>query len=217
MEIASELPVLALRDGVLLPDELTAFAVGRPSSVAALLAALNAGGHVVVIAQRATDVDEPRREHLFDVGCAARIIEIEDEKVGVTVRLNGVARVRIEGVAGNRPMVALTSSWPDPLDADPPLDASVVDWLRQLAMNVLSQTRMSKNGAAERVRAAAGPGRVANMVAGTLAMSVGAKQRFLELDDVTERVRMLKDPKRLELGPGSVQEGWSRLLGRLGL
>src|SRR5215468_8944866 len=112
-------------------------------------------------------------------GCAARMTEVVEEETGLTVRLEGEARVRIETIAGNRPPIARISLLPDPLDADPALDRSIVDWLRDLALDVLSRTRMSKNAAAARITAAAGPGRIANMVAGALRMSVRAKQRFL--------------------------------------
>lgn len=215
-ELPSELPVLALRDGALLPDESTQIAVGRPSSLAALLAAARGGGHVVVVAQRAPDIDEPGRDDLFEVGCAARLGEIVNEADGVSACLDGLARVRIEAIVGESPMIARTSLLPDPVDADPPLAASVVARLRDLALDVLSRTRMSKAAAATRVAEVAGPGRVANMIAGALAMSVRAKQRFLEIDDVAERVRILDDPARLELGPGGgVPDGWlSRLFRR---
>jgi len=156
---------------------------------------VNGHGHVAVVAQRAAEVDEPGRADLFDVGCAARVAEIADAEAGLTARLDGVARIRIDAVVGDRPTVARTSLLPDPLDADPPLDAATVAWLHDLAVNVLSRTRMSKLAAA-RLVAGASPGRVANMIAGTLAMSVHAKQQFLELDDVAERVRILRDPAR---------------------
>jgi ATP-dependent Lon protease len=192
----AELPVLALRDAVLFPDELVSYAVGRPRALAALRAAGPADGarFVVALAQRRADVDEPRADELYDVGCVARVLATKELEAGLSVRVGGIARVRVEDhVEGRGWPAARVALVGEPLDASPPLDAFLVGYLRELARSLLVHVGWSKADAAEHVACAAGPGRVADLIAGALSLEVAEKQRLLETTDVAARARALLD------------------------
>ena len=66
------LPVLPIKNTVLFPSMLKPLNVGRPSSIAAIEAALaSEGKEIVVVAQRDTAVDSPSLTDLYSIGTKA--------------------------------------------------------------------------------------------------------------------------------------------------
>ncbi len=89
------LPLLPLRDGVLLPATVATIPVGRPTSVA-LVNAHPPGSLVAVAAQRDASVLEPRLEDLHPVATVARVTKVQRMARGYQVTLEGLSRVRID-------------------------------------------------------------------------------------------------------------------------
>jgi ATP-dependent Lon protease len=89
------LPVLPLKDAVQFPFTITPLFVVRPSSLAAMEAALKADKRLFVVAQRTGDMDEPGRADLFPVGTVAEILQV--------LRVpDGSAKVLVEGLYAAR-------------------------------------------------------------------------------------------------------------------
>ena len=102
--LPSRLPVLALRDTIVVPTSSTSLMVGRPASLAAVEAALStpiAGANgderwVLLVAQRDAGVDEPTGSDLHRVAVAARVQQAARLPNGmVKLVVEGVARVRV--------------------------------------------------------------------------------------------------------------------------
>jgi ATP-dependent Lon protease len=73
--------------------------VGRPRSIKALEMAMEAGSSVMLVAQKAAGKDEPSADDLFDVGCAASILQMLKLPDGtVKVLVEGLQRARIHAV-----------------------------------------------------------------------------------------------------------------------
>ena len=72
-EINYTLPVLALRGLTVLPDMILHFDVNRPSSIAALEAAMLAEQNVLLVTQLDSNVENPQREDLYTIGTVARV------------------------------------------------------------------------------------------------------------------------------------------------
>ncbi|MBQ2265979.1 MAG: LON peptidase substrate-binding domain-containing protein, partial [Clostridia bacterium] len=70
------LPTIVLRGIVPFPETTTGFDIGRPQSLAALNAALEAGREVFLITQRSMDEDYPPIEELRHIGCVAKISQM---------------------------------------------------------------------------------------------------------------------------------------------
>ncbi len=86
-----EYPLIPLRDLVVCPYMVIPIVVGRPSSITALEAALQADKLLYLVAQKTFETEEPEPEELFHIGCVSRILQ--------AVRLpDGSAKVLIEGV-----------------------------------------------------------------------------------------------------------------------
>ncbi len=91
-DIPTRLPVLPLRDSVVLPYMLFPILVGREQSVEAVEYAAKANKFIVLLAQKDSSVEDPSRDDLHKVGTVARILQI--------LKLpNGLLKVLVDGVA----------------------------------------------------------------------------------------------------------------------
>src|SRR5918912_4587984 len=135
--VAERLPVLPLRDVVVLPYVTTPLLVGRPLSVAALEAAGGDGGGdrlVLLVAQRNGEVEDPAAADLHRVGCVARLLHVARLSSGTTkVLVEGLARARVTRYApAGRHLRAVIS--PEPLAADGDAAARAALARRSLAL-----------------------------------------------------------------------------------
>jgi ATP-dependent Lon protease len=94
-ETLQTLPVLPIKHAVLFPSMLMPLNVGRPSSIAAIEAALaSEGKEIVVVAQRDATVDNPSLTDLYSIGTKAVIKKMARRTDGLLeVVLLGVERV----------------------------------------------------------------------------------------------------------------------------
>ncbi len=85
------LPLLPLRDVVVFPHMVIPLFVGRPKSIKALEAAMEAGRQIMLVAQKAAGKDEPKSDDMFDIGCVSSILQL--------LKLpDGTVKVLVEGV-----------------------------------------------------------------------------------------------------------------------
>ena len=89
------LPLLPLRDGVLLPATVATIPVGRPASVA-LVNAHPPGSLVAVAAQKDAGVLDPKLDDLHPVATVARVAKVQRMARGYQVTLEGLSRVRLD-------------------------------------------------------------------------------------------------------------------------
>ena len=86
-----QLPVIALRDTVVLPGLTVPLGVGRPASLRALEAARASGGVVFCVAQR-ENAEAPSFEQLYTMGTIARIVRVSPGPTGLHVIITGEQR-----------------------------------------------------------------------------------------------------------------------------
>ena len=105
VQFGDELPVLPIRNAVLFPGAVAPFDVGREKSVALVEDVDNLTSPVIAIfAQRDPSTDDPGHGDLHQVGCAARVLKALKHSSGnYSLILQGLVRIRMEGVLGNDP------------------------------------------------------------------------------------------------------------------
>ena len=85
------LPLLPLRDVVVFPHMVIPLFVGRPKSIKALEAAMEAGRQIMLVAQKAAGKDEPKADDMFEIGCVSSILQM--------LKLpDGTVKVLVEGI-----------------------------------------------------------------------------------------------------------------------
>jgi ATP-dependent Lon protease len=90
------LSVLPLRDVVLFPHVSMPLLVGRPSSLAAIEAALSGDRRILLVAQKDGQIEEPAPGDLFRTGTVATIAQVARQANGTTrVLFEGVERAKV--------------------------------------------------------------------------------------------------------------------------
>ncbi|MCL5268373.1 MAG: endopeptidase La [Bacteroidetes bacterium] len=91
-DIPTRLPVLPLRDSLVLPYMLFPILVGREQSVEAVELAAKSDKFILLVAQKDSMLEDPTRDELYKVGTVARILQV--------LKLpNGLLKVLVDGVA----------------------------------------------------------------------------------------------------------------------
>ena len=94
-ETIETLPLVPLRDNVVLPHQLAPLGAGRDRSVASLEAAVAAEGKVVLAVQRQSDLDEVGLGDVYQIATVAQIGAFRRGAAGAQVLVEGQRRVRI--------------------------------------------------------------------------------------------------------------------------
>ncbi|MBI4504986.1 MAG: endopeptidase La [Chloroflexi bacterium] len=211
-------PVLPVRDTVLYPQMVTSLFVGRPPSQKAVEHAEHAGLPLLVVAQRDQEKEEVEPPDLFDVGTTAaigRTLKMPDGTLSVL--LQGQERVRVvDWVSGGAFLQAVAAPLPD---------ERVQEDLALLAQRVLELfehcVRLSPHLGQEAYVAAmnAGePGRLADIVAATLNLTLAERQSVLETTRPDARLGRVADLLDKELRvldlQRQIQEQVAQELGR---
>jgi ATP-dependent Lon protease len=96
---SSGVPVLPLRDVVVYPHMVIPLFVGRDKSIVALDKAMGAGKRILLVAQKAADLDDPQPSDLYEVGTLATILQLLKLPDGtVKVLVEGSERALIDRI-----------------------------------------------------------------------------------------------------------------------
>ena len=89
-------PILPLRDVVVYPHMVIPLFVGREKSIRALESAMAGEKHILLVAQRSAEVDDPGRADIYDIGTVANILQLLKLPDGtIKVLVEGVRRAQL--------------------------------------------------------------------------------------------------------------------------
>jgi ATP-dependent Lon protease len=207
------LPLLPLRDVVVFPHMVIPLFVGRPKSIKALEAAMEAGRQIMLVAQKAAGKDEPRPEDMFDVGCVSSILQMLKLPDGtVKVLVEGLQRANTHKISDNGDyFVADVTPVPPPTDTKPEIEA-----LRRAVTQQFDQyVKLNKKIPPEILTSIAGiddAGRLADTIAAHLPLKLENKQSVLDLFEVDKRLEKLLEQLEHEVDILQVEK---RIRGRV--
>src|ERR1700749_895099 len=96
------LPLLPLRDVVVFPHMVIPLFVGRPKSIKALEAAMEAGRPVLLVAQKSAGQARPRAGDMFETRCLSSILQMLKLPDGtVKVLVEGIQRANTQDISDN--------------------------------------------------------------------------------------------------------------------
>src|SRR6476620_2587408 len=96
---AIDLPLLPLRDVVVFPHMVIPLFVGRPKSIKALEAAMEAERRIMLVAQKAAAKAEPSVADMFELGCVSTVLQMLKLPDGtVKVLVEGHQRARVSSI-----------------------------------------------------------------------------------------------------------------------
>ncbi|MCC6528580.1 MAG: endopeptidase La [Polyangiaceae bacterium] len=183
---AIALPLLPLRNGVLLPGSSTTLTVGRERSLT-LARALEPGAAVLVAVQRDAKVDEPGLADLFEVATYARVrsvVSSRNDRYQLTVE--GLGRMHLDALAETEPFWRAVAHPADEsggsLVEAHALAESLVDRLKALSLSAELADKLAR---------AEEPGRTADLCAAALGLRADREAEVLVALEVPARLRLV--------------------------
>ena len=191
IQFGDELPVLPIRNAVLFPGAVAPFDVGREKSVALVEDVDNFPSPVIAIfAQRDPSTDDPGKDDLHRVGCAARVLKALKHSSGnYSLILQGLTRIRLDEMTQTAPYLkAKVGRLQEQNAADDEAEALSMS-LRDIAKQVIQLMPELPREAGSLIDSIQAPGALADLVAGNLDAPVEEKANLLETVDVKDRIR----------------------------
>ncbi len=189
---SSAVPVLPLRDVVVYPHMVIPLFVGRERSIVALNKSMDAGKRILLVAQKAADLDDPQPSDLYEVGTLATILQLLKLPDGtVKVLVEGGERALIDRFnVGDHFSAEIT-----PLADEDRHDEREIDVLvRSIITQFEQYVKLNKKVPPEVLTSLSGidePGRLADTVAAHMALKLSEKQRILEIQDIKSRLEQV--------------------------
>jgi ATP-dependent Lon protease len=188
----SGVPVLPLRDVVVYPHMVIPLFVGRDKSIVALDKAMGAGKRILLVAQKAADLDNPQPSDLYEVGTLATILQLLKLPDGtVKVLVEGAERALIDRINVSDHFSAEITL----LSEEDRHDEREIDVLvRSIIAQFEQYVKLNKKVPPEILTSLSGidePGRLADTVAAHMALKLSEKQRVLEIQDVKSRLEQV--------------------------
>ena len=102
MDIKFNSALLPLRDIVVFPHMVIPLFVGRDKSITALNEVMKKDKKIVLVTQKNSDVDDPKKNDIFNYGCESNILQLLKLPDGtVKVLVEGISRVKINEFQDN--------------------------------------------------------------------------------------------------------------------
>ena len=96
MDVKIEKPLLPLRDIVVFPNMVIPLFVGRDKSISALTEVMKNDKKIVLVTQKNSEIDDPKKTDIFTYGCEGNILQLLKLPDGtVKVLVEGSKRVKI--------------------------------------------------------------------------------------------------------------------------
>jgi ATP-dependent Lon protease len=189
-----DLPLLITRGMVLFPNQVQSIEAGRPFSVNAIDIAKQDGNDLIlVVSQKAPEIDDPEEKDIFMVGTVCRMSNITSLKRYTRLRVLPLARVIITELTKAETTWMAKAERIDDIPGDHKTEVALVRNIisslegmqaitNRLPRDVIAQ--LSKGVAAQDI---------SDILANLLPMPVEQKQKVLETLDLNERLKIVLD------------------------
>ncbi|STQ91797.1 MULTISPECIES: endopeptidase La [Iodobacter] len=207
------LPLLPLRDVVVFPHMVIPLFVGRPKSIRALEAAMEDGRHILLVAQKNAQKDEPGLADIYPVGTIASILQMLKLPDGtVKVLVEGGQRAEVTDIDEE---AGFYSAIAHPVDVSGEQGHEVEAMRRALLTQFDQFVKLNKKIPPEILTSLAGiedAHRLADTIAAHLPLKLEQKQSILEMFDLRRRMEQLLKQLESELDILQVEK---RIRGRV--
>jgi ATP-dependent Lon protease len=188
----STFPLLPLRDVVVFPHMVIPLFVGRPKSIKALDVAMEAGKHILLVAQKSAAKDEPVAEDLYDIGSVATILQMLKLPDGtVKVLVEGTQRAKILRINDAGEYLSADATTLGAADGG----THEIEAMRRALLGQFDQyVKLNKKIPPEILTSMSGiddGGRLADAIAAHLPLKLEQKQEILEMQQVGKRLEHL--------------------------
>lgn len=184
-------PVIPIRDVVVFPHTVLPIFVGRAKSLKAVEASMQGDRRVILVTQRDPKADDPKTSQLFEVGVAAKILQMLKLSDGtVKALVEAHERVKLEAFSEDGVLTAKAS-----LFATQVTNKNEIEALRRaVVQNFLTYAKESKKFSSEvtdSISSMTDAEHLTDAVAGHLPISLENKQKLLSTASLADRMNLL--------------------------
>ncbi len=208
LHVPKELPILMLRDIVVFPYMVIPLFVGREKSKNAIDYSLSENRMILLLTQKNMEIEEPKRNEVYDVGTVAlimRMLKLPDGRMRILAQ--GLVRARIDNLDENKPYyTAEVKVIPEPEEGNKSIEEEAL--VRNTRSGLEKASSLGKDIPPEVMILSANisePGRLADLTAANLELKVNEAQRILEIEDAFQRLKKVYELLTRELELLSVQ------------
>ena len=206
VHVPQELPILPLRGTVLYPELILPIMVGRKRSVKLIDEAMERDRIIGVVAQKRSEIEEPKEDELYRFGVAALILRMIREVDGSQrVIVQGISRIRIDEYTQKDPYFrARIEAVEEGLVQGVEIDAIMMN-LKGLFQKAVELAPYLTSELGTMINNIKSPAILADLIASNLNINASEKQRILEMTDTQERLNQVhlllnREVQVLELG-----------------
>lgn len=212
VEVSAKMPLLPLRGMLVFPGMIINLDVGRERSIKAVEAAMASDHKILLVAQKEAGTLDPVEKDLFPYGTIAEIKQLLKLPNGaMRILVEGIARAKIselfddketyfEAVFEEKPSVHTATNEVEALKRM--LIETFEQWII-VSKKVTSEVLLTFKDQTD-------SGKIADMIAGYLAISIEDKEKVLEAVDVEQRMQLLYANLCKELEIASIEKNISQ-------
>ncbi len=189
MEVKHTSPLLPLRDIVVFPSMVIPLFVGRDKSITALNEVMKNNKKIILVTQKNSEVDDPKKTDVFMYGCESSILQLLKLPDGtVKVLAEGIKRVKILDFKDDEKFITCTYEYNNevvPKDEDlMPLAITAIRRLEKLT----SINKKISSETISNIKELKDPSKIADNIASHLNTTISEKQQIFETVDVKKRL-----------------------------
>lgn len=190
-EFPSELPLIPLRNAVILPGGVLSITAGRPKTLA-LLKSLEPGVTLVgIITQKDAQVEDPNIADMHDIGTVGRVVKVQRvNEEAVLIIVQGIGRFRIGELSQQTPFWKAKVSKLEETGRQDVETEVLAATLRDVARQILDMLPEVPGGVGELLSEVTDPGMLADMVGSNLELNTPQRLEILHASNVADRIRL---------------------------
>src|SRR4030043_51743 len=194
--IPETLPLLPIRDIVVFPYMVLPLFVNREKSIKSLEEALSKDRLIFLVAQKKTNEEDPSPKDLYRVGTVAvvmKMLKLPDGKVKILVQ--GLSKAAIKEISQTTPyLLVRVENIKDPFITEITLETeALMRNVREQLERIVSYGKLLSPDLMFVLESVDDPGRLADLVASNLDLTVEKAQEILEILDPQERLKKLNE------------------------
>jgi len=192
MDVKISLPLLPLRDIVVFPSMVIPLFVGRDKSISALNEAMKKDKKIILVTQKNSEIDDPKKTDVFMYGCEGNILQLLKLPDGtVKVLVEGIKRVKVLDYKDNDKFIICEyTHYHDVINTDEDLIPLAMTAIRRLE-KLTSINKKVSNETINSIKKLKKPSQIADNIASHLAATISEKQQIFETIDVKKRLNII--------------------------
>ena len=192
MEVKFNSALLPLRDIVVFPHMVIPLFVGRDKSITALNEVMKKDKKIILVTQKNSEVDDPKKNDIFNYGCESSILQLLKLPDGtVKVLVEGMSRVRInEFKDGEEYLSCEYEKLIEIIDKSEDLMPLALNSIKKLE-KLTSINKKISNETINNIKLLKDTSKISDNIASHLNATISEKQQIFETLDLKKRLNLI--------------------------